>query len=501
MVGWRHLGWLLVLACGQPQRVAEPQPAAEPQPGAEPQPAAEAQPEARPEPDRASVVLENDPLPEIPVAEIVEWPESFAGRPIEAWIAEGSLMALYRDEGHRAFELELVPLDADSGWVVDRGIVTSPDYSQALYERWSRVQLREGALHVLEQVGRSEAQHARTPSREARFDAIASHYRACVDDCDSRRCEYRCGEVATQQINAPHRLTMGDARVTIHAPTIRIEWREHGVGVDAISRENVDDHPTRPVPFFARVRRARLDRTRDAIVIHYGHHCDEDAYCPTTRVFVLDDGVHELPVVQTRTVELPGDGTIRWVGREERTCEPTRRQRAAHMASLDPEMEPDPDNYWWHQQREIRHGLRVAADRSTTSVPPRARPWDECTASIAAACPHVDIVADEGTTRVGEILRWVRDAPGTQGLALPPLSGERVRIRLSEEKPETTYLDAVWLELDGERVDPMQPMATDGRYVVLNRGDAIELEFPLHAHSRARLVAVGYYVVRASIAR
>ena len=80
-------------------------------------------------------------------------------------------------------------------------------------------------------------------------------------------------------------------------------------------------------------------------------------------------------------------------------------------------------------------------------------------------------------------------------MALPTLSGERVRIRLSEEKPETTYLDAVWLELDGQRVDPIEPMAPDGRYEVMQRGDAIDLEFPLHPHTEARLVAVGYYVV------
>ncbi len=475
-------GWILLVACAS-QSVPHEHTVVEPEPQ-----------ETWQEVDAVTATVEL--LAPIPDPTAVEWPERFLGRSIPELVQERLLMALYRDDGHRAHELHLVPIDDQSGWVIDRGVVTSPDYSQALYERWSRVQLRGDELAIVSQVGRSEAAEApHSEAHEHRYDLIAAHHQECVAPCDNRRCERRCMQSTEHELTTPHRYPLGDATVIVEAPNVRLEWDIVGQTIDDIDDMNVQDQPTRPVPFFVLAQRVQIDAEREAIVLSYGHGCDEDAFCPATRIF-LRDNLTELEgeFRGYRAVDFPGDGTFRYTGGDSRNCEPTAQDVAAHRASVPPD-EYDPSYYWWHQHREMRGGVRLRADGELEELPPRPQAWGPCTASFAAACPYVDVVTDDGVQRVGEILRWIRNEPATQGLALPILHGDTAIIRLSEEKPETTYLDSVWLELDGERVDPDVSLAMDGRYEVLRNGESLELQFPLRPHTQARLVAVGYYVV------
>lgn len=133
----------------------------------------------------------------------------------------------------------------------------------------------------------------------------------------------------------------------------------------------------------------------------------------------------------------------------------------------------------------------------------------------AAACPFVYVAgADRASVLEGEILRNLRHPglEGTQRLALASLASPagacqvaRTTIRIAEEKLETTYLDAVALELDDHLVRPAACAGApspaychdDGRRHAVGSGEALELVFVIPSgatcHAPA-LVADGYYL-------
>lgn len=136
-------------------------------------------------------------------------------------------------------------------------------------------------------------------------------------------------------------------------------------------------------------------------------------------------------------------------------------------------------------------------------------------AMITVACPYVYVLRGGEWTRIGEVLRDLRHVSlrKTQSLDLGTIApGEdgTLHIMLAEEKDEITYLDAVWLERDGERVYPAscaessrdkQPLAhceIDGEDLIMHRGDELELRFELPDTRPARweLVAHGHYEPR-----
>ena len=119
------------------------------------------------------------------------------------------------------------------------------------------------------------------------------------------------------------------------------------------------------------------------------------------------------------------------------------------------------------------------------------------------ACPFVYVIAGEKPVLVGEILRNVRgrEAYTTQSLRLPPVKSRPLRLRIAEEKPEITYLDAVWMSVDGARVSPRECKVdappgwceVDGKPFRLVEGQAIELTFDAMGE-HLELIATGYYV-------
>jgi len=130
-----------------------------------------------------------------------------------------------------------------------------------------------------------------------------------------------------------------------------------------------------------------------------------------------------------------------------------------------------------------------------------------------AACPYVYTrQADGSYKKEGEILRNLR-RPGletVQSLALktPVTPGQRFTIDLREEKPETTYLDSVWLDLCGTRIAPTSCASAEGAsrpdycdadnvYDTFSRGESRKFIFDIPASSTcdsASLFAEGYYV-------
>lgn len=136
-----------------------------------------------------------------------------------------------------------------------------------------------------------------------------------------------------------------------------------------------------------------------------------------------------------------------------------------------------------------------------------ATPPNQC-----AACPFVYIERAGRWSRVGEILRNLRRPQDQrwQSLAVPAIEidGRLVRIRLAEEKPETTYLDAVHLLIDGAAVAPLACSEAspppyceeDDRFTVLQQGAAMTFEFELPPTSPASLElrALGYYLPHAA---
>lgn len=111
-----------------------------------------------------------------------------------------------------------------------------------------------------------------------------------------------------------------------------------------------------------------------------------------------------------------------------------------------------------------------------------------------AACPHVYVVDAGGARRVGEILvrRNRASLAGVDSLSLGAerCTGRTLEVELREEEPETTFLEGVWLEVDGVRVDPAEPV----RPRVLRRGDVLVLRFEVPpACGALQLVARGHY--------
>lgn len=231
----------------------------------------------------------------------------------------------------------------------------------------------------------------------------------------------------------------------------------------------------------------RLSPRREALVMQVQEPGDED---PPSRFqyFVLRAGsLREIrdPTVARFTYDsrLPGDGTIVVDENPWTTC-----QRLDY-----PERAP-----------RSRVVVRVSDQGLVRSARRQRRPghW-EC--RELPACPFVDRVdATGGLRRLGEILRNVRRVPESQELAVG-LSEAVVRLRVAEEKPEVTHLDAVWLRIGDVDLHPLacdgaSPPSycrRDGRSLRLEEGETLELEFAVPRRLRdcpAFLGAHGMYV-------
>lgn len=136
----------------------------------------------------------------------------------------------------------------------------------------------------------------------------------------------------------------------------------------------------------------------------------------------------------------------------------------------------------------------------------RVRDPNEC-----AACPHLYVREATGFVHKGELLRELRAPELAAAQALSFARPQRFRVdergliafEVRELEPETSYIDALALELDGRRILPLACAAgqpaycrEDGLPTILRQGDSLTLEFEvgeLSVSSRVALWAVGYY--------
>ncbi len=121
------------------------------------------------------------------------------------------------------------------------------------------------------------------------------------------------------------------------------------------------------------------------------------------------------------------------------------------------------------------------------------------------ACPWLYVDNGAGFERRTEILRNLRgvDSAGTEITALGPVAAQdgAIVLRVAEEKDEVTFLDALYLEIDGLPVyaeHAPEVSAVDGQIAILRRGDILDLRFPVPPGytegDTVRLVASGYYL-------
>lgn len=150
-------------------------------------------------------------------------------------------------------------------------------------------------------------------------------------------------------------------------------------------------------------------------------------------------------------------------------------------------MKTDIFHYRWDA---TSRSVRLAETKSETKTV-------EC---YLAACPFVFV----GSESRGEILRNLRTSElgGTQALNLGVLHAGRHPITIKELKPETTYLDAVWVDVGGQRILPTSCGSdnrpaycdADGRREIVKEGAQLALEFELSVGGQATVHATGYYL-------
>lgn len=118
------------------------------------------------------------------------------------------------------------------------------------------------------------------------------------------------------------------------------------------------------------------------------------------------------------------------------------------------------------------------------------------------ACPWLYVFNGTEYERRTEILRDIRDQQQTEitPLGAVPVVNGAIRLRISEEKAETTHLDQLYLLVNGERISAGDPALDeqDNQVVVLNQGDTRDIRFALPEHlqdtATVSVVAAGYYI-------
>lgn len=123
------------------------------------------------------------------------------------------------------------------------------------------------------------------------------------------------------------------------------------------------------------------------------------------------------------------------------------------------------------------------------------------------SCPRLYAWTGTAWDLRGEVLIDVIGA-GAETTQRRPIGKVRVakgevRLRLAEEEDEVSHVDALVLEIRGQRVAPAGPLASrDGVRATLKRGDALELRYAVNLPDGdydATVAATGYYIPLAKL--
>lgn len=274
-----------------------------------------------------------------------------------------------------------------------------------------------------------------------------------------------------------------------------VEVRSNGMlrvgGLTApLPLERIDD----PDYFQSQVRVSveKLDGAHRVVVVATPTEGLEDPP-PRYRVFVIEGGALAAiydDAIAGEALRFPGDGTMRYDEGAWTACE------RAHY----PPVPVGIDEVVLDRGADGR--LAIKGQHAS------GRTFD---CNNLAACPFVYAVDAHGAHRLGEVLRNLRgaDAYALQSLAVPDgLAGaasdatDAIAIRISEEKPEVTFLDEVYVDVGGVRVEPRACStaappaycAADGVPYVLREGDVLDLDFAATVDGPTAVFARGYYV-------
>jgi hypothetical protein len=268
----------------------------------------------------------------------------------------------------------------------------------------------------------------------------------------------------TIELHADGALVAGSLRGTVELPQASEFWMDEQAAITVVDLDRAA--PTR------------------AVLVALPTDADED---PPNRfqLFVARDGalVRVLDITpgayHPTELAFPGDGTVHFLEDGWSACE-----RAGHSSRA-------------VAREEIT--FRLAGDSMIESNRRPTRERQRC--DELAACPFVYRIDGEREALAGEILRNLRGrgAYALQELAMSRAAPGPLVIELREEKAEVTFLDEIYVEVDGERIAPracIGPEAyctADQRSHVMRRGDVLRVEFDTNGGD-AVLFARGYYI-------
>ena len=445
------------------------------------------------------------------------WPARFAGGTPSQVLAAYARQYSLHDIAELSFYSD--PNNPTTGMIVLRGVA-----KDGLFERGVMVRKQGRYFAFGHVVGRAalrrEVSFARVADREANFDHIHRVHAECIAECAhddllSTYCRKECDQRAHFGLSVPDIVYAdGDLRVTTSDRFYRTRDETDRMNFEIYwgGRRAYPISGERQLERGATFRRVTLAPSRTALYVRFSDPVGHRLFIPQGEGVeeVRGRAVHDYqaPIPweswagnrygwshpsSDEVLIFPGDGTIRRVFKEGSFCRESDR---------------DGDNASWEWWRGRRSEIVLRLDRHAgriTSARIRRAPWGPCIEEHVAACPFVDLIDDSGVPhRIGEILRHVRYENRTQTLALPSEGLEVRHVRLSEEKNEITYLDAVHLEVNGRVVSPRSCMRShgprycepDGRPWVLEEGDMLDLTFDV-GHVRSdddvHLVATGHY--------
>lgn len=132
---------------------------------------------------------------------------------------------------------------------------------------------------------------------------------------------------------------------------------------------------------------------------------------------------------------------------------------------------------------------------------------DEVDWGIVAACPFVYLNQNIENKFQGEILRHLnkKSKEAWQRLKVFPenIENGKIKLTLSEEKEEETYLNSLYLKVDEKKILPLmidnqinKIIKDDNEYLTIKKGDFLEFTFPCESSnpSNVYLYAKGFYI-------
>lgn len=186
-------------------------------------------------------------------------------------------------------------------------------------------------------------------------------------------------------------------------------------------------------------------------------------------------------------LRFPGDGTVRYIEDSWSACGSPHGEATEHDGTVP------------------IHEVTLALDASGQLVEhDRTESGQTFDCGGLAACPWIYVDGATGPVRVGEILRNVRghEAYVLQDLALPAVAAGPLHVRVAEEKDEVTFLDEIYVEVDGLHLAPTACAAAtapaycaaDHQPLRLQKGDVLDLTFDLPSGATPTVFARGYYI-------